>query len=551
MRTRTWCVAAALACSPTLVAAQTVLSEADALANLSEGSPRVREIRSGVDVTRAEVLAAGRWPNPRFTFNRESVAGVTENMFMVAQPLPITGRRGLEVDAASALVAASEQRADEAVRQVRAALRRAYADLVGAQLRATEMTASRDRLRGLAEVLGRREAAGESAGYDRLRAEREVIEIEADLTAARADRARAQAALAAFFAPTTNPATLVAAVPQAGIPGSRSPQSRNWWLTRRVSFRSSRHSSTNRSPPHSQSARQGGVRFPSQKWSPARSHRMSRGAMWERSSASTSQFRSSTVRSPNRPWHTRGARRPTRASLPFKRCCTQRSPRYARLCSNAGRPPKLSGVDSNQRGTARTHRSGQLRRWRAQHSRAGRRLSEQWFNETAAGRPGRGGASRRNRARTCERMGDPMMKRTLTLAVIVSILLAAACRRGATGAGQGASPEEHTLDVTSWTQQTELYMEHPPLVAGQTIRFAVHLTKLADFQALNAGRPIHRNVAGIGWFGRHPAGLRTASARRISCRGQAPTRGTVSLGVARQRARSLRSARSGLHDGVR
>src|SRR6185436_4196858 len=120
-------------------------------------------------------LAAGRWPNPRFTFNRESVAGVTENMFMVTQPLPITGRRSLEVDAASAAVAASAQRAAEAVRQVRAALRRAYADLVAAQLRATEMTASRDRLGGLADVLGRREAAGESAGYDRLRAEREVI----------------------------------------------------------------------------------------------------------------------------------------------------------------------------------------------------------------------------------------------------------------------------------------------------------------------------------------------------------------------------------------
>jgi outer membrane protein, heavy metal efflux system len=216
MRTRTWCMAAALVCLPALAAAQTVLSEADALARLSADSPRVREIRSGVDVTRAEALAAGRWPNPRFTFNRESVAGVTEHMFMLAQTLPVTGRRGFEVDAASALVAASEQRADEAVRQVRAALRQAYADLVGAQLRATEMTASRDRLRGLAEVLGRREAAGEAAGYDRLRAEREVIEIEADLNAARADRARAQAALAGFFPPTTDPGSLIAAIPQTG-----------------------------------------------------------------------------------------------------------------------------------------------------------------------------------------------------------------------------------------------------------------------------------------------------------------------------------------------
>ena len=81
------------------------------------------------------------------------------------------------------------------------------------------------------------------------------------------------------------------------------------------------------------------------------------------------------------------------------------------------------------------------------------------------------------------------MKRTLPVAMIVVILLATACRRGATGAGQATTPEEHTLDVTSWTQQTELFMEHPPLVAGQTIRFAVHLTKLADFQALNAGQP--------------------------------------------------------------
>ena len=222
MRTRTWCVAAALACLPRLAAAQTVLSEADALARLSADSPRVRAIRSTVEVTRAEsVAAAARWPNPRFTFNRESVAGVTENMFLVTQPLPVTGRRGLELDASAALVAASQQRADDEIRHVRAALRRAYADLVAAQLRETETTASRDRLRALAEVLARRESAGDAAGYDRLRAEREVIEVEADLTTARVDRARAQGLLAGFFAPSTDPAALVVAVapaPRATLP---------------------------------------------------------------------------------------------------------------------------------------------------------------------------------------------------------------------------------------------------------------------------------------------------------------------------------------------
>jgi cobalt-zinc-cadmium efflux system outer membrane protein len=213
MRTRTWCVAAALACLSRLAAAQTVLSEAEAIARLSANGPRVRAIRSAAEVTRAERLAAARWPNPRLTYNRESVAGVTENMFVITQPLREPGRRRLEIGAASARVAASEERADEEIRQIRAALRKAYADLAAAQAREAEITASRDRLRALAEALARREAAGDAAGYDRLRAEREVIEVEADLTAARADRARAQGVLAGFFSPATDPMSLVVEAP--------------------------------------------------------------------------------------------------------------------------------------------------------------------------------------------------------------------------------------------------------------------------------------------------------------------------------------------------
>src|SRR4029077_6061663 len=108
MRTRTWCVAAALVCLPRLAAAQAVLSEADALARLSAESPRVRAIKAAIEISRAEGLAAGRWPNPKVTFNREAVAGVIENMFLVTQPLPITGRHGLDVSAASKLVTATE-----------------------------------------------------------------------------------------------------------------------------------------------------------------------------------------------------------------------------------------------------------------------------------------------------------------------------------------------------------------------------------------------------------------------------------------------------------
>ena len=75
---------------------------------------------------------------------------------------------------------------------------------------------------------------------------------------------------------------------------------------------------------------------------------------------------------------------------------------------------------------------------------------------------------------------------TIALAVvIVAGTLAGACNKQPAE----AESEAPTLDLTSWTDKTELFMEHPPLVAGQTTRFAVHLTQLSDFSALNAGRP--------------------------------------------------------------
>jgi cobalt-zinc-cadmium efflux system outer membrane protein len=216
MRTRIWCVAAALVCLTGPAAAQT-LTEDEALARLSAESPRVRAIRASVDVARVDILTAGRWPNPRVTFNREGVAGVTENMFLVAQSLPITGRRGLEIDAASALVSASERRADDEVRRARAGVRSAYADLVSAQVREMELAGLRERLQELSDVLARREDAGEAAGYDRLRADREAMDIDAEWAIARADRARAQANLAAFFVAPGDISRIVAVVPEARL----------------------------------------------------------------------------------------------------------------------------------------------------------------------------------------------------------------------------------------------------------------------------------------------------------------------------------------------
>jgi outer membrane protein, heavy metal efflux system len=185
------------------------LTEIEALARLSDDSPRVRALKSGTDIARAEVLAVGRWPNPRLTFDRESVAGTAENITTVAQPLPITGRRGLEVRASSALAEAASSRADEGVRRARADLRTAFAQLVAAQTREREIEIARDRLRDVVRILATREASGDTAGFDRLRAEREMFDLDIDRSLAAVDRARAQAVLGSFFV-ATDASTLIA-----------------------------------------------------------------------------------------------------------------------------------------------------------------------------------------------------------------------------------------------------------------------------------------------------------------------------------------------------
>jgi outer membrane protein, heavy metal efflux system len=214
MRTLLMCAVFAAFVLPTSARAQTVtLTESEALAQLGSESPRVQAARAVIDVARADILAAARWPNPRVTFNREAVSGIAEDMLLVSQVLPVTGRRRFDVRAATARVEASSSRAEDHVRRIRADLRLAFTDLWAAQERERELARSRDRLNELAGILDKREAAGESAGFDKLRADREVIDVEANRAVATTDRAQAQAILASFFSGRREAGVMEAARP--------------------------------------------------------------------------------------------------------------------------------------------------------------------------------------------------------------------------------------------------------------------------------------------------------------------------------------------------
>jgi cobalt-zinc-cadmium efflux system outer membrane protein len=214
MRTFFVCATFAALMWPANVRAQTVaLTESEALTQLGSEHPRVRAAQAGVDIARAHILDAARWPNPLVTFNREAVAGVTENIFTVAQPLPIAGRRGLDTSAATALVHAGTSRAEEQIRRLRADLRLAFTGLWAAQEREGELARTQDRLSDLVGILAKREAAGDAAGFDRLRAEREVIDLETRRAAATAEGAQARATLISFLSPRPAASTINAVKP--------------------------------------------------------------------------------------------------------------------------------------------------------------------------------------------------------------------------------------------------------------------------------------------------------------------------------------------------
>jgi membrane fusion protein, heavy metal efflux system len=76
-------------------------------------------------------------------------------------------------------------------------------------------------------------------------------------------------------------------------------------------------------------------------------------------------------------------------------------------------------------------------------------------------------------------------QRLLWIGVILSIALTG-CKRGTTTSE--SKNELPTLDLTHWTDKTELFMEYPVLVSGRTSLFAVHLTRLNDFAPVDQGR---------------------------------------------------------------
>jgi cobalt-zinc-cadmium efflux system membrane fusion protein len=80
------------------------------------------------------------------------------------------------------------------------------------------------------------------------------------------------------------------------------------------------------------------------------------------------------------------------------------------------------------------------------------------------------------------------MRRSLLCAVLVSACGRPHSHDDATEAEAADHAGAEAIAVTTWTKETELFVEFPPLVAGQDSPFAAHLTMLDGFSAVATGR---------------------------------------------------------------
>ena len=188
-------------------AAQT-LTESQALQLLRE-SPYYRELQARVEVERARRRIDTLYPNPSAGASFEG-AGRTD-FYTVEQALPISGRLRLLRQAADSAVAATQAQTEYELRQFEADVRAAFQQLAYAQEHKETIAASIAELGELVRILREREEAGEGSTFDRLRAEREVVERRSEVDGVEAVIAQARARLAAFLGDRVAPEGIVAA----------------------------------------------------------------------------------------------------------------------------------------------------------------------------------------------------------------------------------------------------------------------------------------------------------------------------------------------------
>ncbi|MBI3211052.1 MAG: TolC family protein [Candidatus Solibacter usitatus] len=216
-------------------AAQT-WTEARVLELFAQQSPQAVAARAQIAVTRAEAQGRGLYANPSFSYSREG-AGFTE-FFQAEQTLPLNGRIGILRQAVAPASAAAEADAEALIWQLRSELRLTFYRLLALQDRGGVLDGTIRDLQEVIRVLSVREKEGEGSRFDRLRWERELVEIRAEVAMLRLQAAQAKSRMLEFLPPGTEIANVEGAAPAQALPPL--PQLQERALTSRAELRASR-----------------------------------------------------------------------------------------------------------------------------------------------------------------------------------------------------------------------------------------------------------------------------------------------------------------------
>jgi outer membrane protein, heavy metal efflux system len=186
------------------------LTDKDLLRRFSEENQRARALGARSGAVQAEMKLRTLPPTPGVSYSREDAAGSKEDYLLIEQQVPLSGRLGLLRQAGDAAVNAQREQSNYALHLLQSDLRLAFIDLLLSQQREAAIQRSLTDLQELVRVLREREGEGEGSAFDRLRAERELAEVQADLISAQAMTVRSQTEVASFLAPGTESRTLVA-----------------------------------------------------------------------------------------------------------------------------------------------------------------------------------------------------------------------------------------------------------------------------------------------------------------------------------------------------
>jgi cobalt-zinc-cadmium efflux system outer membrane protein len=185
-------VASLVAAGVAAAQAPATLSLNDAMARALEANRTVLAARSARAIDAAGVQAAGQRPNPEVSF--EAARETPHWAFTGTVPLELSGKRQRRIDVANATLAVTEAETARITADVRADVRRAYYQAVGATRRvaiAQELEAIQQRARDAAQdrfqtgAAPRLEALQASLALSQ--AQNEVAAARGDLNAARAD----------------------------------------------------------------------------------------------------------------------------------------------------------------------------------------------------------------------------------------------------------------------------------------------------------------------------------------------------------------------------